>query len=281
MNDICRLLNLQSTFSRVLQCSAEVLAWYSSFHSLLLCSGSLKSFGLSFMARWTVLPYLAVEQGFSEEQVTIAAGKDDFGAFELCSPFGRFCAVPAHGMAFPAYRDTVIADGEVILIYRRSSPVGIEVNEGNNPMATAVFIVRHGIMCRVQKQLRDFCFWKELRHGEPVIKKHDGVMVGSGTEKREHGQVAVRIRGGGHIQAITKIVAFPVGVPSDVTVRLAVDAVTPAVADAVFYAVAGMFFPFPCGSADRGAVPRKREAGKIKQSTHSTEWLRKSALKMS
>jgi hypothetical protein len=52
-------------------------------------------------------------------------------------------------MAFPAYRDTVIVNGKIIFVYRLPSPAGIQVNERNDPMATAVFIVRHGIMCRI------------------------------------------------------------------------------------------------------------------------------------
>jgi hypothetical protein len=52
-------------------------------------------------------------------------------------------------MAFPAYRDTVIVNGKIIFVYRRPSPAGIQVNERNDPMVTAVFIVRHGIMCRI------------------------------------------------------------------------------------------------------------------------------------
>ena len=71
----------------------------------------------------------------------IATGKADFWAFEFCPSFGGFRAVPAHGMAFPAYRDTVIIDGKGILVYRWTSPVGIEINEWNALMFTAVFII--------------------------------------------------------------------------------------------------------------------------------------------
>ena len=57
-----------SDFSRLLERSAEVLALYSGFHSLLLLGGLLNNLGLSFRTRWTVRPYLAFEQGVSQVQ---------------------------------------------------------------------------------------------------------------------------------------------------------------------------------------------------------------------
>lgn len=67
-------------------------------------------------------------------------------------------------------------------------------------------------------------------------------MPGSGTEERENREVVFRIGGGEHIQVITEIITLPVGIPSDITVRLAVGSVASAVADAVFQAAAGAFF---------------------------------------
>ena len=63
-------------------------------------------------------------------------------------------------------------------------------------------------------------------------------------------------------QIIAEIVTFPVGIPSDVTVRLAIKTVTLAVPEAFFQTVAGTLFAFPCGSIDRGAIPGQ---GKIKK----------------
>ena len=60
--------NLKSNFSRLPERSAEVLALYSCFHSLLLLGGLLNNLGLSFRTRWTVRPYLAFEQGVSHVQ---------------------------------------------------------------------------------------------------------------------------------------------------------------------------------------------------------------------
>ena len=79
--------NFSPTFSRLLQRSSEVLALYSSFHSLLLRGGALKSLGLSFKTRWAVLPYFAVEHGFSQVQVTLLPAKLILGHLNFVLPF--------------------------------------------------------------------------------------------------------------------------------------------------------------------------------------------------
>ena len=64
-------------------------------------------------------------------------------------------------------------------------------------------------------------------------------MPGSGTEEGEYGQVIFRVRGGEHIQVIAEVEPSPVGIPSDVTVGLAVDTVTFTVPNSFFEAVTG------------------------------------------
>lgn len=61
------------------------------------------------------------------------------------------------------------------------------------------------------------------------------------------------------------IPALPVGIPADVTVRLAVDTITLAVLDSLFEAAAGTFLTFLCGNVDRCAVPGKGKAAKVDQ----------------
>lgn len=90
-------------------------------------------------------------------------------------------------------------------------------------------------------------------------------MPGSGTEERENREVVFRIGGGEHIQVITEIITLPVGIPSDITVRLAVGSVASAVADAVFQAAAGTFFTFLCGGINRSAIPSKGKIKKVNQ----------------
>ncbi len=90
-------------------------------------------------------------------------------------------------------------------------------------------------------------------------------MPGSGTEERENREVFFRIGGGEHIQVITEIITLPVGIPSDITVRLAVGSVASAVADAVFQAAAGTFLTFLCGGINRSAIPSKGKIKKVNQ----------------
>ena len=128
-----------------------------------------------------------------------AACKTDFGAFELCPSLCRLGPVPAHGMPLRTYRDAIAAYSEIILVYGRASPVGIEVNERDDAMSAAVFIIRHGIMGGVQKELFDCSFREELLQGEPVVKEADGVMPGGRAKEREDGEVVFRIRGREHL----------------------------------------------------------------------------------
>jgi len=50
----------------LLECSDEVLELNSSFQPSLSRGGKLFNLGLSFMARWTILPYFEGKQGFSQ-----------------------------------------------------------------------------------------------------------------------------------------------------------------------------------------------------------------------
>ena len=95
---------------------------------------------------------------------------------------------------------------------------------------------------------------QELFHGVEVIKEAEGIMPGSRAEEREDGQVIFRVRGGEHIQVITEVETPPVGIPSDVTVGLAVDTVTFTVPNSFFKASAGTFFAFLSGGVNRRAV---------------------------
>ena len=187
--------------------------------------------------------------------VRFPAGKADLGAFKFCSALYGFRAVPAHGMSFTAYRDAIAVDGKVISVSGRASPVGVEVNERDDAMATAVFIVRHCIMGGVEKELCHVRFRQELFQGIPVIKETDRVMPGSRAKKGEDRQVIFRIRCSEHVQVITEIPAFPVGIPSDVTVGLAVNAVTFTIPDSFFKTAAGALFAFLCGGVNGSAVP--------------------------
>ena len=55
------------------------------------------------------------------------------------------------------------------------------------------------------------------------------------------------------------------GIPADVTVGLAVNAVAFAVMDTLFQTVTGAFFSFLCSGINRGAVTGKRKAEQVNQ----------------
>ncbi len=183
-----------------------------------------------------------------------SARKADFRALEFCPAFYGFGAVPAHSMPFTAYGDTVIAYGEIVLIDGRPAALAVEVNEWCNAVIAAEFIISHGIMGGIQQKFIYISLRQELHHRVPVIKEAEGIMPGSGAEEREDGKVVFRVRGGEHIQVIAEVEPPPVGIPSDVTVGLAVDTVTFTFPDSFFKAAAGALFAFLCSSVDRRAV---------------------------
>lgn len=183
-----------------------------------------------------------------------STGKADLRAFEFRSAFYGFGAVPAHGMPLPAYRDTVIADGEIVLIDRGPAAFAVKVDEWLNSVFAAVFVISHGVMGGIQQKFVHVCFRQKLFHGIPVIKEAEGIMSGSRAEGGEEWQVIFRVRSCEHVQVIAEVEAPPVGIPSDVTVGLAVRTEAFTIPDSFFKAAAGTFFAFLCGSVDGRAV---------------------------
>ena len=186
--------------------------------------------------------------------VGASTSKADFRAFEFSPALNGFGAVPAHGMPFAAYGYAVIVDGEIILIDGRPAAFAIKVNGWRNGVSAAVIIISHGVMGGIQQKFANISLRQELLHGEPVIKEAEGIMSGSGAKEREDGQVIIRVRGGEHIQVIAEVETPPVGIPSDVTVGLAVGTVTFTVPYSFFKAVTGALSAFLCSGVNRRAV---------------------------
>ncbi len=69
-----------------------------------------------------------------------------------------------------------------------------------------------------------------------------------------------------HVEVVTEKVAFPMGVPSPVAVRLRIMAFAVTGRTAVFLAIADPFFPLLGGGADRSAVTGKSQMIRINQS---------------
>ena len=76
-----------------------------------------------------------------------------------------------HPKAFSADGDAIVSDCKVIFINRWTSALSVQVNKWLNTMITAVLIVSHGVMGRIEQELGYMGSRKELLHGEVVIQK--------------------------------------------------------------------------------------------------------------
>lgn len=84
-------------------------------------------------------------------------------------------------------------------------------------------------------------------------------MSGSPFQKWKYREIAVGIGGYIHVEVVAEEIAFPMGVPTPVAVRLRIMAFAAAGRTAFFLAIADPFFPLLCSSPDRSAVTGKRQ----------------------
>ena len=84
-------------------------------------------------------------------------------------------------------------------------------------------------------------------------------MPGSPFQKRKYREIAVGIGCHIHVEVVTEKVAFPMGVPSPIAVRLRIMAFAVAGRTAVFLTIADPFFSLLRGSPDRSAVTDKSQ----------------------
>lgn len=117
----------------------------------------------------------------------------DFRTLKFHSAFRDFNTVTTHATAGRADWNPVIINGEVIFINRWSSTFAIKVDERCYIFTFAVLIVRHGIMCRIQKKLRYFVIRKKSFHPKKGMQKAMGIMFRGTRKMRKHGQVAFRV----------------------------------------------------------------------------------------
>jgi hypothetical protein len=68
-----------------------------------------------------------------------------------------------------------------------------------------------------------------------------------------------------HVEVVTEEIAFPVGVPAPVAVRLGIAAFAITGRAAILFAMTDSFFPLLCGSTDRGAVTSQGQMFWIKE----------------
>ena len=91
-------------------------------------------------------------------------------------------------------------------------------------------------------------------------------MPGSPFQKRKYREIAVGIGGYIHVEVVAEEIAFPMGVPSPVAVRLRIMAFAAAGRTAFFPAIADPFFSLLCSSPDGSAVTGKSQMLGVNQS---------------
>ena len=91
-------------------------------------------------------------------------------------------------------------------------------------------------------------------------------MPGSSFQKGKYREIAVGIGGHIHVEVVAEEIAFPMRVPSPVTVRLRIMAFTIAGRTAFFLAITNPFFPLLRGSTDRSTVTGKSQMVWVNQS---------------
>lgn len=75
----------------------------------------------------------------------------DLRTFEFHSAFSNFNTITTHTASRGANRDSIFVNRKVIFINRGSSTFSIKVDKWCYILALEVLIIRHGIMCRIQK----------------------------------------------------------------------------------------------------------------------------------
>ena len=159
-----------------------------------------------------------------------------------------------------------MVNGEIVLVSEMSGMTGIEVDTRRDIFSSAVFIDSISIMCGIQKELFHAEFWKVCLHSEKGMEKGKHIMPGSPFQKREYGKITVGIRGHIHVEMVTKEIAFPVGIPTPVAIRLRVVSFAITGSTAVFFTLADPLFPLLCGSAYGSAVPGKSQMVRVNES---------------
>ena len=169
-------------------------------------------------------------------------------------------------MSLGADGNAVRVDCKIFFINRRTATFVVQVNKGRDPMFHTVLIIRHGIVGRIDDDLLYNNIRKELFHGIPCVKETVRIMPGGRAKEREDRKVIFGIGGSEHIEIIAKVIAVPMGIPADVTVRLAIDAAAFAVVDPFLEAITSTFLPLLCGGIDGSAITGQGKVTKINES---------------
>lgn len=139
----------------------------------------------------------------------------------------------------------------VILISEVPGMARVQVDERCDALLPAVFIDGVGIVGGIQEELLDAESWKVRLHGEEGMQEGEHVMPGGPLQEWEYREVAVGIGCHVHVEVVAEEIAFPVGVPAPVAVRLGIAALAMAGATALFLAAAEPLPTLLCGQACR------------------------------
>ena len=134
---------------------------------------------------------------------------------------------------------------------------GIEVDKGRDVFPSAVFIDSISVMGGIQKEFFNAELRKICLHRKKGMQKRKHIMAGSTFQNREYREITEGIGGHIHVEVVTEKIAFPMGIPAPVAIRLRIMAFAAAGRTAFFLTIAGPFFSLLRGSPDRGAVTGK------------------------
>lgn len=143
---------------------------------------------------------------------------------------------------------------------------GIEVDKGRDVFLPTVFIDSISVVGRIQKEFFSVKFRKVCFHSEKGMQKRKHIMSGSPFQKWKYREIAVGIGCHIHVEVVTEEIAFPMGVPSPIAVRLRIMAFAIAERTAFFLTIADPFFPLLRSSPDRGAVTGKSQMFRVYES---------------
>ena len=82
----------------------------------------------------------------------------------------------AHFSARFADWNAIFPDGKIIFIFYFEAPFHIQVNKWSDVILTAINVIRHCIMGRIQEPLTDMKIRQERSHSEPGFQKAMGIM---------------------------------------------------------------------------------------------------------
>ena len=106
----------------------------------------------------------------------------DFMAFEFHSAFCSFNTITTHMASGGTKRNSIFINRKVIFIDRGFSVFSVKVDKWCYILTFKVLIIRHGIMCRIQKYFRNSVIRKKRFHPEKSVQESQPISQ-SGWEK--------------------------------------------------------------------------------------------------